>query len=81
MTGKAIAQGYIYYAHSHQRQPVEISAQLRDDAIATIQSVTTLLQTGLMPKAAYTQRCKGCSLYSQCLPQAADKVGRYQESI
>jgi CRISPR-associated exonuclease Cas4 len=81
MTGKAIAQGYIYYAHSHQRQPVEISAQLRDDAIATIQSVTTLLQTGLMPKAAYTQRCKGCSLYSQCLPQAADKVGHYQESI
>jgi CRISPR-associated exonuclease Cas4 len=81
MTGKAIAQGYIYYAHSHQRQPVEISAQLREDAIATIQSVTTLLQTGLMPKAAYTQRCKGCSLYSQCLPQAADKVGRYQESI
>jgi CRISPR-associated exonuclease Cas4 len=81
MTGKAIAQGYIYYAHSHQRQPVEISAQLRDDAIATIHSVTTLLETGLMPKAAYTQRCKGCSLYSQCLPQAADKVGRYQESI
>ena len=81
MTGKAIAQGYIYYAHSHQRQPVEISAQLREDAIATIQSVTTLLQTGLMPKPAYTQRCKGCSLYSPCLPQAADKVGRYQESI
>jgi CRISPR-associated exonuclease Cas4 len=81
MTGKAIAQGYIYYAHSHQRQPVEISAQLREDAIATIHSVTTLLETGLMPKAAYTQRCKGCSLYSQCLPQAADKVGRYQESI
>jgi CRISPR-associated exonuclease Cas4 len=81
MTGKTITTGYIYYAHSHQRQPVEISAQLREDAIATIQSVTTLRQTGLMPKAAYTQRCKGCSLYSQCLPQAADKVGRYQESI
>ena len=81
MTGKTITTGYVYYAHSHQRQPVEISAQLRDDAIATIQAVTTLLQTGLMPKAAYTQRCKGCSLYSQCLPQAADKVGRYQESI
>ena len=81
MTGKTITTGYIYYAHSHQRQPVEISAQLRESAIATIQSVTTLLQTGLMPKAAYTQRCKGCSLYSQCLPQAADKVGCYQESI
>ena len=81
MTGQTITQCYIYYAHSHQRQPVEISAQLREEAIATIHSVTTLLETGLMPKAAYTQRCKGCSLYSQCLPQAADKVGCYQESI
>jgi CRISPR-associated exonuclease Cas4 len=81
MTGKTITTGYVYYAHSHQRQPVEISAQLRDDAIATIQAVTTLLQTGLMPKAAYTQRCKGCSFYSQCLPKMADKVKRYQEAI
>jgi len=81
MTEKTITTGYVYYAHSHQRQPVEISAQLRDDAIATIQAVTTLLQTGLMPKAAYTQRCKGCSFYSQCLPKMADKVKRYQEAI
>jgi CRISPR-associated exonuclease Cas4 len=81
MTGKAIAQGYVYYAHSHQRQPVEISDQLREDAIATIQSVTTLLQTGLMPMPIYTQRCKGCSFYSQCLPQVADKLRRYQEAI
>jgi CRISPR-associated exonuclease Cas4 len=80
MSGKTINQGYIYYAHSHQRQPVEISNQLREDAIATIQSVATLLQTGQMPPAIYTQRCKGCSLSSQCLPQVVNKVGRYQEA-
>ena len=81
MTGKTITQGYLYYAHSHQRQPVEISDQLREDAIATIQSVAILLETGTMPLATYSKRCKGCSLYSQCLPQAADKVRRYQEAI
>lgn len=80
MSGQTINQGYIYYAHSHQRQPVEISTQLRQDAIATIQSVTTLLQTGQMPPAIYNQRCKGCSLSSQCLPQVVNKVGRYQEA-
>lgn len=79
MSGQPINQGYIYYAHSHQRQPVEISTQLREDAIAMIQSVTTLLQTGQMPPAIYTRRCKGCSLSSQCLPQAATKVCCYQE--
>jgi CRISPR-associated exonuclease Cas4 len=80
MSGQTINQGYIYYAHSHQRQFVEISTQLREDAIATIQAVTTLLQTGQMPSPIYTQRCKGCSLSSQCLPQVVKKMGRYQEA-
>jgi CRISPR-associated exonuclease Cas4 len=79
MTGQSVTTGYAYYAHSHQRQLVEISAQLREDAIATIQSVTTLLQTGIMPQPVYSKRCSGCSLSAQCLPQAATKVGRYQE--
>lgn len=79
MTGKPVPLGYVYYAHSHQRQPVEISAELRQRAIDTIAAVSTLLETGAMPPAVYSQRCKGCSLYSQCLPKAVDKVKRYQE--
>ena len=80
MTGKSVVQGYIYYTHSHQRQTVEITAELRASAIATIEAVQNLLATGIMPQAIYSQRCQGCSLYSQCLPQAADKVKRYQEA-
>jgi CRISPR-associated exonuclease Cas4 len=79
MTGKTITTGYIYYANSHQRQKVEISTELRSEAQSTIQAVTTLLSTATMPPPVYTKRCSGCSLYSQCLPQAASKVGRYQE--
>ncbi|MGK7875585.1 MAG: CRISPR-associated protein Cas4 [Xenococcaceae cyanobacterium] len=80
MSGQTIAEGYIYYAHSHQRQPVAISAELRQQAIATIQAVQTLLTTGQMPQAVYSKHCRGCSLYSQCLPQAVSKVRRYQEA-
>jgi CRISPR-associated exonuclease Cas4 len=80
MTGQTITTGYIYYAHSHQRQLVEINAELRQSAIATVEAVTNLLETGMMPKAVYSKRCKGCSLYSQCLPQASDKVRTYQEA-
>lgn len=82
MTGKAVLQGYLYYAHSHQRLPVEISPTLRESAIATIAAVRQLLTTGgTRPKPVYTPRCKGCSLYVQCLPQAANKVKRYQETV
>ncbi|CBN54054.1 MULTISPECIES: CRISPR-associated protein Cas4 [Kamptonema] len=79
MTGQTITQGYVYYAQSHQRQLVEISAQLRQSAIATVKTLQILLQTGKMPPAIYSKRCQGCSLKEQCLPQVAQKMTRYQE--
>jgi CRISPR-associated exonuclease Cas4 len=80
MTGRSIDQGYIYYAHSHQRVLVEIDEALRQEAIETIAAVTELLTTGKMPKAVYTPRCKGCSLFEHCLPKAIEKVSKYRES-
>jgi CRISPR-associated exonuclease Cas4 len=79
MLGKTISLGYVYYAQSHQRQAVEITDALRQETIATIQSVTTLIETGRMPPAIYAPRCKGCSLYSQCMPKATLKVSQYRE--
>ncbi|BAB77933.1 CRISPR-associated protein Cas4 [Anabaena sp. FACHB-709] len=79
MTGQTITTGYIYYAHSHQRQLVEINQELRKSAIATIQAVTNLLTTGIMPIPNYSKRCQGCSLNLQCLPKAIDRVKTYQE--
>lgn len=80
MTGQSITQGFVYYAQSHQRQRVEISAELRERAIATITAVRALIHTGTMPQPVYAKRCRGCSLYAQCLPQAAKKLKRYQEA-
>jgi CRISPR-associated exonuclease Cas4 len=80
MTGKTITTGYIYYAHSHQRQLVEINQELRESAIATIQAVTNLMETGIIPPAIYSKRCQGCSLNLQCLPKAGDRVRTYQEA-
>ncbi len=80
MTGKNINTGYIYYAQTHQRKLVEITPELRTSTIAVIESVKMLLFTGAMPKPIKTKRCNGCSLFSRCLPQAVDKVERYQEA-
>lgn len=79
MTGQTVAQGFVYYAQSHQRQVVEISPALRLETIATIAAVQEILTTGKMPSAVYTPRCKGCSLAAQCLPKAAAKVQKYRE--
>jgi CRISPR-associated exonuclease Cas4 len=80
MAGQTITTGYIYYAQSHQRQLVEISPELRQETVATISAVQNLLETGEMPKPIYSKRCKGCSLYEQCLPQTAEKFKRYREA-
>lgn len=80
MTGQSITQGFVYYAQSHQRQAIAFNDELRQAAIATLAAVQTLLETGQMPPAIYSPRCRGCSLRQQCLPQAATKVDRYQET-
>jgi CRISPR-associated exonuclease Cas4 len=79
ITGQTVTTGYVYYAHSHQRQLVEITEELRQSTVATIEAVQMLLLTGFMPKAIKTKRCTGCSLYTRCVPEIVDKVGRYQE--
>ncbi|BDA71399.1 CRISPR-associated Cas4 family protein [Rivularia sp. IAM M-261] len=79
MTGKTISTGYVYYAQTHQRQTVELTNELRQYTIATISDVNRLIETGAMPQAIYSKRCKGCSLHDQCLPKAIEKVSRYQE--
>ncbi|MEB3218753.1 MAG: CRISPR-associated protein Cas4 [Nostocales cyanobacterium 94392] len=79
MTGKVVNIGYVYYAQTHQRQLIEINTELRQQTIETIQDVTRLLETGRMPQAVYSQRCKGCSLYEQCLPKVGEKMRKYCE--
>ena len=80
MTGQQIDRGYVYYFQSHQRQLVELTPTLRQMTLESISSVRELLSTGKMPKPIYTPRCQGCSLQSQCLPKAANKVIKYRES-
>ncbi len=72
---------YSYCSHRfwRMRQLVEISSQLHQQAISIIKIIENLLLTGVIPKPVYRQRCSGCSLYSQCLPQATAKVAKYHE--
>ncbi|NEO85339.1 MAG: CRISPR-associated protein Cas4 [Spirulina sp. SIO3F2] len=79
MMGQTIPTGYVYYAQTHQRQAIALDEPLRQATLETIATVRQLLTKGTMPQPIYSKRCKGCSLYGRCLPQAAKKVARYQE--
>lgn len=79
MTGHPVELGYVYYAQSHQRHPVEISPELRQKTQEIIQEIVKVVTQDLIPLPVYSPRCKGCSLFSQCLPKASEKVSRYRE--
>ena len=79
MTGKTIAKGYVYYAQTHQRQEIEITEELRKAVIIAIAEISKMMETGKMPPAVYGNRCKGCSLFTQCVPMAKEKVSKYKE--
>lgn len=80
MTNQSINIGYVYYAQTHQRQEIKINQELRNKTIETITAVKNILETGKMPQPEYSKRCKGCSLYSRCLPEANEKLKSYQEN-
>lgn len=79
MTKTTINLGYVYYAQTHQRQEVQINELLRKEAIAIISAIQEINSTGKIPTPIYSKKCKGCSLYSACLPRANKKVNNYQE--
>lgn len=79
MTNKKIEKGFVYYASSHQREEVIFSESLRQETIGTIVAIRELFETGKMPPAIYSNRCKGCSLFLQCLPKAVAKISKYKE--
>ncbi len=79
LTGNSVTTGYVYSLQSCQREEIVLDERLRRDTLEAIASIRQMLQTGKMPPAIYEKRCRGCSLYDGCLPQAVAKVRRYSE--
>ena len=79
MMAVTIAEGYVYYAGSNQRVIVDLDEKLRQETVEMITVVRSLFISGVMPRAEYVAKCKGCSLVDACLPRAVEKVKRYQE--
>ncbi len=74
MTERAITRGYVYYAASHRREPVEFTDELRQLVVETVANVRGIMSTTESPASVPGPRCRGCSLYPVCLPRETDKL-------
>ena len=77
MTGRSIPWGYIYYAASHRREPVELTSVLRTQVEEAVYSVRTLLVSPQGPSPTPSRRCRGCSLYPVCLPRETKRLNGF----
>ena len=73
MTGKTVTEGALWYQQTRHREPVVFSGSLRQETLAVIEKVRSLLESGATPPPVYGKHCKACSLVEICQPQLMGK--------
>lgn len=79
MLSQDIPVAYLYYAESHQREEVSLDKKLRAHTLEVLAQVRALLQSAKAPPAIYGKPCRGCSLYSICLPREMARAQIYAQ--
>ena len=69
MTGKTVEEGALWYQQTRHREPAVFSGSLRQETLAVIEQVRSLLESGATPPPVYGKHCKACSLVEICQPQ------------
>lgn len=64
----SIEKGVLFYHKSRRREEILMTGSLREQTLATVESIRELLITRVRPEATYTKRCEGCSFLPHCLP-------------
>lgn len=81
MTGRAVPRGAIFHHTSRRRREVEFAPELRQKVEETVQAIRAMLESGTLPPPVNDARCKECSLWDICQPQAMSARLRQQEML
>lgn len=68
-----IPDGAIFYGKTRRRLEVALDQVLREETEKAAKAAHELLALGRTPEAAYTKKCKSCSLINQCMPKLIQK--------
>ena len=81
MFAVTIAAGAIFHAGSKRRREVIISEAIRENVIAVIANIRTILLAGSLPPPVNDKRCDQCSLKEICQPQATADSARQKQIL
>ncbi len=77
MLGGNIPVGAIFYGKTRRRMDVVFDKALRMETEDTASRVHGLIESGITPKAEYSEKCKKCSLLELCLPKVNKNASNY----
>ncbi|MGE0315771.1 MAG: CRISPR-associated protein Cas4 [Lautropia sp.] len=78
MTGHVVPEGALFYSSSKRRRVVVIDGALLQRVADTAAKVRAMLGDGrLPPPTSDERRCRGCSLYDRCQPQALARMAAF----
>ncbi len=63
-----IPRGYVFYAQTRRREPVEFTAELRALVRNTAEEMHRYFRRGYTPRVKPSKACRSCSLADLCLP-------------
>jgi CRISPR-associated exonuclease Cas4 len=75
MLDMTVPRGALFYGLPRRRTLVEFRPQLRSIVEQAAARIHELVRSGVTPPGHYEKKCRGCSLFDICLPQAI-RAGR-----
>ena len=72
-----VKSGALFYGQTRRREDVVFDEELRQETEDAAKKVHMLIESGVTPKAEYSNKCKKCSLYELCMPKVSNKASNY----
>lgn len=79
--GARIPAGAIFFIDAHRRDEVLLSDELREKTWQTAREISDLIENQKMIPAAYSAKCKKCSLRDVCQPRIRRSCRSYSDGL
>jgi CRISPR-associated exonuclease Cas4 len=77
MFSLTIRSGQFYYLQEHRRSDIELSDEIREKTLETIERVRRINASKQTPVPVYNKkRCDRCSIFDLCMPKVVNKGGK-----
>lgn len=76
-----IPYGAIFYINSHRRIEITFNDELRNKVVSMSKELHEILDTMKIPPAAFSPKCKKCSLIDICMPKAKTSAKGYNNKL